>query len=192
MVWSCTWQRPISPHKKALPTVSGNTQFSGHSAHCQGCKIFLRNKSSVILWSTSWDKASCFENMLIVHRLLAQDRAMATARATGTARPPPPPPCPARPPRPCPCRPGATQERPVPSTSTPTGTFAPGSGQHPTPSTERTTRWDWFDALLSLIFSVKNYSFPSMSLIYTYAVVCEAKNHEMVAADHSLSLPWHS
>ena len=28
--------------------------------------------------------------------------------------------------------------------------------------------------------------------LYTYSVVCEAKNHEMVAADHSLSLPRHS
>ena len=118
--------------------------------------------TNLVLW------AAAFKKCLLSIVCLCQDRAMVTARATGTAHPPLRPHSPARPPRPCPCRPGATQERPVPSTSTPTGTFAPGSGQHPTPSTGRTTRWDWFDALLFLIFSVENYSFPSMSLIYIH------------------------
>ena len=142
MVWSCTWQRPISPQKKHCPQYPATHSFLDILHIVKAAKYFYKNKSSVILWSTSWDKASCFENMLIVHRLLAQDRAMATARATGTARPPPRPRSPARPPRPCPCRRGGMQVRPAPSTCTPSGTCAPGSGPRLTHSTGHTTRWD--------------------------------------------------
>ena len=157
------------PHKKSIAhSIRQHTVVWTFCTLSRLQNIFTKISLQLFFDQPHEIKRAAFENMLIVHRLLAQDRAMATARATGTARPPPPPPCPARPPRPCPCRPGATQERPVPSTSTPTGTFAPGSGRHPTPSTGRTTRWDWFDALLFLIFSVENYSFPSMSLIYIH------------------------
>ena len=107
-------------------------------------RSYLRSNKHKMMLINLTTNFSALKKCLLSIVCLCQARAMATARGTGTARPPPPPPSPARPPPPCPCRQGATQGRPAPSTCTPSGTSAHGSGPRPTPSTRRTTRWDFF------------------------------------------------
>lgn len=104
---------------------------------CNMLRFSLTNLTSISCFEPP---AAAFKKCLLSIVCLCQDRAMATARATGTARPPPRPRYPARPPRPCPCRRGGMQVRPAPSTCTPSGTCAPGSGPRLTHSTGHTTR----------------------------------------------------